>query len=129
MKIRSIATLALSLALVGAAGTALAEGRGDGAAFPMKADAFQQKVEQRLAHAKDRLEKRIAEKKVDAARAKEMRDRVEARAAKIRAATATAAQDGVVTADEAKAVRAAGGGHGGHCGGGHKHGGQGGDKS
>lgn len=109
MKIRSLATLALSLALVGAtAGTALADGKEDPAAFPMKGADFQQKVEQRIAKKKEHLEKRIAEKKVDAAKAKAMRDHSEARAVAIRAAAAAAAQDGVVTADEAKAVRAAG---------------------
>lgn len=114
MKIRSIATLALSLALVGAtAGTALAGGH-DPAAFPMKAAEFQQEVEGRIAKRKERLEKRIAEKKIDAAKAKAMRERSEARATAVRAAVVSAAQDGVVTADEAKAVRAAGGkGHGG----------------
>src|SRR5947207_12828433 len=79
--------------------------------FPMKADAFQQRVEARLTKMKARMEKRIVEKKLDAAKAKEVRDRFDARAAKVRAATAEAAKDGVVTQDEAKAIRAAGGRH------------------
>ncbi len=112
MKIRFIATIALSLALVGAtAGTALAGGHDDPAAFPMKAAEFQRKVEARIAKRKEHLAKKIVAKKVDAARAKEMLERSEARATALRAAVATAAQDGVVTADEAKAVRAAGGGN------------------
>ena len=118
MKTRSIMTFALSLALVTVSAVpAFADGRGhkdDAASFPMKADAFHQKVESRLTHAQAHVEKRIADRKLDATQAKEARDRSAARAAKVRAAAVVAEQDGVVTADEAKAVRAAGGG-GEHC--------------
>jgi hypothetical protein len=116
MNTRSIIAFALSLALVGAtAGSALADGGGkDAANFPMKADVFQQRVDAKLARAQAHVEKRITEKKLDATQAKEARDRSAARAAKVRAAASAAEQDGIVTADEAKAVRAAGGGHGHH---------------
>lgn len=117
MKTRSIVTFALSLALVAAtAGSALADGHGkdDAANFPMKADVFQQRVDAKLTRMQAHVEKRIAEKKLDATQAGEMRARVAERAAKVRAAASAAEQDGTVTADEAKAVRAASGG-GGHC--------------
>ena len=113
MKTRSIATFALSLALVAAAAVpAFAHGEEkDAANFPMKADVFQQRVDAKLTRIQARVEKRIADKKLDATQAKEMRDRFAERAAKIRAAATAAEADGIVTADEAKSVRAAGGGH------------------
>ncbi|MEO6572290.1 MAG: hypothetical protein ABIP89_00530 [Polyangiaceae bacterium] len=118
MKTRSIVTFALSLALVAAtAGSALADGhrKDDAASFPMKSDVFQQRVDAKLTRMQAHVEKRITEKKLDATQASEMRTRSAERAAKVRAAAVAAEQDGVVTADEAKAVRAAGGGGGGHC--------------
>ena len=106
MKTRSIVTFALSLALVAAtAGTALAHGKDDAASFPMKADVFQQRVDAKLTKMQAHVEKRIIEKKLDATQASEMRTRSAERAAKVRAAATAAEQDGVVTADEAKAVR------------------------
>lgn len=112
---KSLATVALSLALATAiAAPAFAGGHGDHGNFPMKAAEFKQKVEERLAKRKARIEKRIADDKLDAARAKEIRDRFAERAAKIRAAFDSAAQDGVITKEEAKAIRHAGGGRHGH---------------
>lgn len=118
MKTRSIVTFALSLALVAATAIpAFAHGgeKDDAASFPMKADVFQQRIDAKLTRVQAHVEKRITEKKLDATQAKELRDRSAERVAKIRAAATAAEQDGVVTADEAKAVRAAGGGGGGHC--------------
>ncbi|WP_394850679.1 hypothetical protein LZC95_24880 [Pendulispora brunnea] len=109
---KSIATVVLSLLLTGAmAVPAFADDKGPAEVFPMKADVFQQKVEARIAKHKAHLEERITNDKVDATKAKEMRDRFDAHTAQIRAAVATAVQDGVVTKEEAQAVRAAGGGH------------------
>ena len=109
---KSIATVVLSFLLTGAlAVPAFAGDKVPAEAFPMKANVFQQKVEDRIAKHKAHLEQRITNDKVDATKAKEMRDRFDARTARIRAALATAAQDGIVTKDEAQAVRAAGGGH------------------
>src|SRR5882757_8618328 len=115
LKMKSIATLALSLALTAAVAAPAFAGEHAKEVFPMAGDVFQQKVEARLERGKAHVEKRIVDAKVDATKAQEMRSRFEERAAKVRAATAQAVQDGVVTEDEAKAVRAAGGG--GH----HKH--------
>lgn len=113
MNFKSMTTFAVSLALATAlAAPAFADGNKDHpkAVFPMPAAEFQQKVDNHLARGQARMEKRIVEKKVDADKAKEMRERFDARAAKVRAAAAAAEQDGTVTADEAKAVREAGGG-------------------
>ena len=77
----------------------------------MKADVFQQKVEDRIAKHKAHLEQRITDQKIDATKAKEIRDRFDARTARVRAAVATAVQDGTVTKEEAQAVHTAGGGH------------------
>jgi hypothetical protein len=109
---KSIVTFALSAALAALVATpAFAGDHHDEGAFPMKADVFKQKVEERLTHKKAKMEKRITDNKLDAAKAKEMREHFDARAAKIRAAAATAAQDGVVTKEEARDVRKAGGHH------------------
>jgi hypothetical protein len=114
MNLKSITTFAVSLALATAvAAPAFADGNKDHpkAVFPMPAAEFQTKVDNHLSRGQARMEKRIADKKIDADKAKEMRERFDARAAKVRAAAAVAEQDGTVTADEAKAVREAGGFH------------------
>jgi len=110
---KSIATVALSLILSAAiAAPAFADDKA-AEVFPMKADVYQQKVETRIASRKAHLEQRITNDKVDAGKAKEMRDRFDAHTAQVRAAVAAAVQDGVVTKEEAQAVREAGG-HGHH---------------
>jgi len=115
---KSIATVVLSLLLTGAlAVPAFADDKGPAEVFPMKAAEFQQKVEARIAKHKEHIEQRITEQKLDATKAKEMRDRFDAHTAQVRAAVATAVQDGVVTKEEADTVRAAGGGGGDH----HRH--------
>lgn len=107
-------TAALALSIATLALPALAHGDRAGA-FPMKAADFHQQVEARLAKRKAHVEKRIVDQKLDAAKAKDVRDRFEARAQKVRAAAGEAEKDGVVTAEEARTVRAAGG-HGRHRG-------------
>ena len=112
MNLKSITTFAVSLALATAVAVpAFADGNHAKAVFPMPAAEFQQKVDTRLSRGQARLEKRIADKKIDADKAKEMREHFDARAAAVRAAAAVAEQDGTVTKDEAKTVREAGGWH------------------
>ena len=73
--------------------------------FPMPAAQFKAKVDQRLAKGRARMEERAS--KADPAAAKEMRAKFDAVAANVNAEVTKACADGTVTADEAKAVRAA----------------------
>lgn len=109
--VTSLVTLTLATAL---AVPAFADGNHQKPSFPMAAADFNQHVEARLAKRQAKLENIIKEKNIAADKATEMRAKFNDRAAKTRAAAAAAEKDGTVTADEAKAVRAAGGG-GGHC--------------
>ena len=91
--------------------------KGDKPSFPMPAAEFQQRVDARLAKGRAHMEERIKKENLNDAQAKEKRAKFDARAAAIQAATKQATADGTVTADEAKAVREAGGhkdGHKGH---------------
>ncbi|MDB4942361.1 MAG: hypothetical protein JWP97_1895 [Labilithrix sp.] len=81
--------------------------------FPMPAAEFKAKVEHRMQKARAHLEERVA--KLDANEAKEARAKFEAVAANVNAEVAKACADGTVTADEAKAVRAANPHHGKHA--------------
>lgn len=117
MNLKSMTTFAVSLALATAlAVPAFADGNKDHpkAVFPMPAAEFQQKVDGHLARRQAKLEKIITEKNIPADKANEMRASFNAKASATRTAAAAAEQDGTVTADEAKAVRAAGGWHHGH---------------
>lgn len=99
-----LAALALSLA----AGTASAKGRGGhGKQFPMPAAEFKSHTDARLAKAKERLEAHISKKQLPAEKAKELRDKLAAGAAKVNAQVEKATADGTVTKEEAKEVRAA----------------------
>ena len=109
--VTALVTLSLATAL---AVPAFADGNHQKANFPMAAAEFNQKVEARLTKHQAKLEEIIQKKNLDSTKAGEMRAKFNERAAKVRAAAAAAEQDGTVTADEAKAVRAAGGG-GEHC--------------
>ncbi len=108
--VTALVTLSLATAL---AVPAFADGNHPRANFPMAAAEFNQKVEGRLQKHQAKLEAIIQKKNIAADKATKMRAKFNDRAAKVRAAAAAAEQDGTVTADEAKAVRAAGGG--GHC--------------
>jgi len=109
---KSIGTLVLSLVLAAAvSATAFADDAKQAPVFPMKADVFQQHVEQGITRHKAHLEQRITEKKIDDAKAKEMRDHFDAKVVQIRAAVATATADGVVTKEEAQTVRQTEGWH------------------
>lgn len=89
-------------------------GRG-GASFPMPAAAFQTKVNERQAKAREHMEKRAS--KLSAEEAKQLRAKFDAGVVKVNAEVAKATADGTVTKDEAKAVRQVAkemrGGHGG----------------
>ena len=106
----AIGVLALCT-LVPALAFAQGNKEGDKPSFPMPAAQFQQHVQARQAKMKAGLEKHIANLPAD--KQKEARDKVAAKEAAVDAAVKSAIADGTVTADEAKAVREAGGG--GHC--------------
>jgi tellurite resistance protein len=99
------ALLASSLVLALSTVAAVPAFAGDHGTFPMKADEFQQKVDARIAKARAHLEDRLQKKQVAADTAKEARAKFDAAAAEVEAAVHKATADGVVTADEAKAVR------------------------
>jgi hypothetical protein len=81
--------------------------------FPVPAATFKQHVEQRQAKMKEHMEKKIASLPAD--KQKEVRAKMDAKVAAVNSEVAKAIADGTVTKDEADKVRAAGGGHGGHC--------------
>ena len=120
MRFRTVAVL-VALALSTAAIPALAKGhtghgtRADAAdaskqkaQFPMSADAFRARVNERMAKMDAHVEKRIVDKKLDAAKANEVRQRVAQAKVKITTEVNRVCSDGVVTADEAREVRQAG---------------------
>ncbi len=81
------------------------EGKAKGnAKFPMPAAEFKQKIDQRIAKARTRMEERAA--KLPADKAKEVRASFDAGVAKVNAEVAKATADGSVTKDEASQVRA-----------------------
>src|SRR5690349_4027447 len=105
---------AFALALVTAGSLAFADGNKAKPSFPMPAAEFQQRIDARLAKQRAHMEEHIKKENLAADKAKEKRDAFDVRAAKVQAAAKQAEADGTVTADEAKTVREAGGGHGHH---------------
>lgn len=105
---------AFALAVLTFGSLALADGNKPKPSYPMPAAEFQQRVDARLAKQRAHMEEHIKKENLSADKAKEKRDAFDARAAKIEAAAKQAEADGTVTADEAKAVHEAGGGHHGH---------------
>ena len=81
--------------------------------FPVPAATYKQHVDARQAKMKEHMEKKIAS--LPAAEQKEARAKMDAKVAAVNAEVAKAIADGTVTKEEAEKVRAAGGGHGGHC--------------
>ena len=118
---RSLFALLFSLPLVTFAGLASADGRGhgdgkDAVQFPVPAADFQARHDARVTKMRAKMEERIAAKKVDADKAKEMRARFDARVAKVQTAINAAKADGKVTKEEAQEIRkAAHGDHGGRA--------------
>ena len=103
MKPVSLIVIAL---VTGAAVPALACDKDGEASFPMNAAAFQEKVDAKVSRIRARTEERVSG--MTAAQAKQERARVEAVLVSIQTAAKKAVADGVVTAEEAQTVRAAG---------------------
>ena len=108
ISLRSIAAFsALSLSLVLASSAAFAGEKGAGKqAFPVAGPAFKAKVEARQEKHRAKIEAKIAEKKIPADKAAEVRARFAQHSAKVNAAVEKAVADGTVTKEEAKEVRA-----------------------
>jgi hypothetical protein len=94
----------LGVALFGLSVLASVPALADKPTFPMKADAFQQLVDARIARHRAKMEERIKAKNLTTDQAKEKREHFEARVAKVQAAAKQVEADGVVTEDEAKSV-------------------------
>ncbi|MBX3190009.1 MAG: hypothetical protein KF819_23490 [Labilithrix sp.] len=104
---RSVITAAvLALATLVAVPALADSGEGRGKqSFPMPAAAFKQKVDTRMAKARERMEARAS--KLSTEEAKQLRAKFDAAVAKVNAEVAKATADGTVTKEEAKAVRQA----------------------
>lgn len=74
--------------------------------FPMAADKFTKKVEERIAHVKAKVEAAFKKHSTSDAEKAKVNKEFEAGATAIREAAKKAGSDGTVTADEAKSVRA-----------------------
>ena len=114
MKRSTIAALLMSISVFTMAFTASAKGHGDHK-FPMPAAEFKAKHDAHAAKGRARMEERIKSKNLSAEQAKAMRERFQARAAKVSQVVSKVVADGTVTKDEAKEVRAVaheGRGHG-----------------
>jgi hypothetical protein len=93
---------------VAAPALACKDGKHEKASFPMAAATFQEKIDRKAAKIRARTEERLQESGATAEQAKQERARVEAILASIQAVAKKAMEDGVVTVEEAQAVRAAG---------------------
>jgi hypothetical protein len=90
------------------------DAKGHRPSFPMPAATFQQHVQGRIVKMREHTEKRASTLPAD--QAKELRAKTEAAIVQMNAEVQKAVADGTVTAEEAKAVRAAAPhGKGGHC--------------
>jgi len=78
--------------------------RGERPSFPMQADKFMARVNQRIERIEARVDKRLERSKMSEEKKNEIRAKVAAGTSKVRAAAEKAAADGTVTKDEAKAV-------------------------
>ncbi len=86
-------------------GTEMAKGDKDREKkFPMKAETFIGKVNERITKMRTRLDKRLDKRGVDEDKQKEVLAKFDASAEQVRAAAKAAGEDGTVTAEEAKAV-------------------------
>lgn len=90
-----------------------AEGDKGAKHFPMPAAEFQAKVNARQTKAHARMEEKASQLPAD--QAKELRERFDAKIAKVNVEVAKAVADGTVTKEEAQAVRAANPHHGKHA--------------
>jgi hypothetical protein len=117
--IRIVRSVAAALALVVAVpsvaladaqpGAAQAKGdkarKGNKKSFPMKADAFKQHIEKRIANARTKLDGMLERRQVPEATRAQIKKDFDAGAVAVRAAADRVAKDGEVTQDEAKQVR------------------------
>lgn len=111
---RSVITAALVAVATLVAVPAFAESGGHAkSTFPMPAAAFKQKVDTRMAKARQRMEARASS--LPAEEAKALRAKFDAAVANVNAEVAKATADGTVTKEEAKAVRRASPHHGKHA--------------
>ncbi len=104
-KIFASTALALT-ALVALPAFADEHGKGERPSFPMPAAQFKQHVDAKIAKMREHTEKKAASLPAD--QAKEVRAKLDASIAQMNAEVQKAVADGTVTAEEAKAVRAAG---------------------
>ncbi len=110
---RIVTALAFALSLASTSAVALADTGakaphqrgGDGAQFPMPAAQYQQRIREREGKARERLEKKLAAKKVPADRANEARAKLNAHQDRVNGKVAEVSADGTVTRDEAKQVK------------------------
>jgi frataxin-like iron-binding protein CyaY len=79
--------------------------RGERLEFPMAGDAFVSHVEQRQAKVSEKIDRRLAKSDLDDARKAEIRAKFAEVSTKVTAAAKSAAADGTVTKEEAKAIR------------------------
>jgi len=80
-------------------------GHGEKQNFPMKGAEFKAKIDQRVGKARTRLDEGITKRKLDDAKAKEVRARFEEGVVRLNEEVKMVIADDVVTADEAKGVR------------------------
>ena len=80
------------------------QGKGD-KKFPMEGQKFLEKVDGRIAKARERLVQKMEERKVPAEKRAKILKEFQQGSAKIRGAARAAAKDGTVTKDEAERVR------------------------
>jgi hypothetical protein len=93
-----------------AKGKAKGKGKGKGEGkkehqFPMKAEAFRDMVEKRIAHAREKLDRVLERKEVPDALRTQIKKDFEDGATAVRTAATRVSADGTVTKDEAKQVR------------------------
>lgn len=108
----TIMAAVLAISTLFAAVPAMASEHGtnaNGANYPMAAQQFEQKVQNREAKAREHMEKRV--EKLNAEQAAQVRTKFDAKMAKVDAEVAKAVADGTVTKNEAKDVRQAFGMH------------------
>ncbi|WP_437325785.1 hypothetical protein [Sorangium sp. So ce381] len=114
-RIASMFAAVAALAAVAAPAAAAAEGtpteaahhrRGKGRhQFPQDAAKFSKRVDEKIANQRAKVEAKMEKRGVPAARRVEVRKALDDVQAKVRAAVAKAAKDGVITQEEAKQVR------------------------
>lgn len=101
--VRVLVCVGVAVTMLSGGGSVLAAGAKHGR-FPMPAADYQHKIDERVLHARERMETRIVRRKLSAERAKEVRGRFEMSVSEVRKVMADAAADGVITREEARRV-------------------------